>query len=161
MKLLQLLVRLRQQAGEVVQAHLAQQFMDELGPPERPVLLLQAVQRGEEEFRFAVFHLPRVAPGLAVAEVLEDGHAVVTIEDLVLARLVGVGPNQQERVSARPLDVGPSFACRSGGITLLLSGWGRSSSSGTIRGPRCVAPVPEPLATNPRFASAFWLIEPP
>ncbi len=33
-----------------------------------------------------------------------------TVEDLVLARLVGVRPYDQERVAARPLDVGPGLS---------------------------------------------------
>src|SRR2546426_4710917 len=109
MQLLELLLGLGQKAAEVGQTHLTEEFMEELRPAGRSVLTLQAVQRGQQEFRFAVVHLPDVAPGLQVAQVPENGHAMVAIEDLVLARFIRVGSYDQERVAARPLDVGPEF----------------------------------------------------
>jgi hypothetical protein len=103
---LELLVGLRQQAGEVVQAHGAQELVDELGAADRDVLPLQPVQGGEQKLGLPVVHLPDVAAGFGVAEVAQHGDAVVTVEYLELPRLIGVGTDYQVRVTARPLDVG-------------------------------------------------------
>jgi hypothetical protein len=54
---------------------------------------------GEHELRIPVADLPGVAAGFRVPELAEDQDPVVAVEDLVAARLLGMGSHDDERLA--------------------------------------------------------------
>src|SRR5436309_2130424 len=137
--------------------------MDELGATQGLVLSLQAVQGSEQQLRLAVVYLPDVAAGLGVAQVPEDGHAVVSVEDLVLARLVGVRdgarssrPSPVRAHGAAPRELRKSRSAWTPTSASRMWEWWRSSPRPcTESHRRAVTCWSQPTTRNSRFSRFF------
>ena len=57
----------------------AEQLVDEPSATDGDVLAFQAIERGEQELRFAVVDGPHVAPGFRVTQLAEDLRALVAV----------------------------------------------------------------------------------